>query len=106
VSAARIWTLRWWRARPAANAPLVSEPPLGAELFSVGRLEEHARTLAERHTLGRRGRGQPDRLLLRLEENATVLRDANTLLADAVKRGTRITPAAEWFIDNYYVIEE
>jgi len=71
----------------------------------VGRLEEHARTLAERHTVGG-GSTQPARLLLRLEENAALLRDANTLLADAVKRGTRVTPAAEWFIDNYHVIEE
>jgi len=44
--------------------------------------------------------------LSRVEANADVLRAANALLTDAVKRGTRITPAAEWFVDNYHVIEE
>src|SRR3989475_1363240 len=29
-----------------------------------------------------------------------------SMWTDAVTRGRRITPAAEWFIDNYYVIEE
>ena len=28
------------------------------------------------------------------------------LVTEAIRRGTRITPAAEWFIDNYYLIEE
>ena len=27
-------------------------------------------------------------------------------LADAVKRGRQVTPAAVWFLDNYYLIEE
>ncbi|HEY4185351.1 MAG TPA: glucoamylase family protein [Polyangia bacterium] len=102
-----VWIGRWWTARTggAAAERAIVEPPLRAELFSVGQLEEHARTLAERHTIGPRG-GGPDRLLSRLDSNAVALREANALLAEAVKRGTRITPAAEWLIDNYHVIEE
>ena len=34
-----------------------------------------------------------DRLLPRLAENEVVLRDAYEVIADAVKRGRRITPA-------------
>jgi cyclic beta-1,2-glucan synthetase len=82
------------------------EPPLRAELFSVTQLEQHARMLAGWHKVSaRRGRGD-DALLPRLDANEVTLRQAHTLITEAVKRGTRITPAAEWFIDNYHLIEE
>ncbi len=82
------------------------EPPLRAELFSVTQLEHHARTLAGWHKIGpTRGQGE-DHLLPRLAANEVALREAHTLITEAVKHGTRITPAAEWFIDNYYLIEE
>jgi cellobiose phosphorylase len=45
-------------------------------------------------------------LLPRLDANETALREAHALLTAAVQRGPRITPAAEWFIDNYHIIEE
>jgi hypothetical protein len=45
-------------------------------------------------------------LLSRLAGNEVVLRDAYVLITDAVQRGRQITPAAEWFIDNYHLIEE
>ncbi|MCI0362798.1 MAG: hypothetical protein L0219_02885 [Phycisphaerales bacterium] len=32
--------------------------------------------------------------------------DTHELITDAVTRGRRITPAAEWFLDNFYLIEE
>src|SRR3954452_2880027 len=85
------------------------EQVLRAELFSIGQLEQHAKSLAAWHDVERGGvavgRG-PDRLLPRLDENEVVLRDAYELVTDAVKRGRRITPAAEWFLDNYHLIEE
>jgi len=61
--------------------------------------------MAENHEVVTKGRG-PDRLLRRLAENQRVLRDAYALITDAVARGRQITPAAEWFIDNYHLIEE
>ena len=82
------------------------EPPLTAELFSVSQLEEHARTLAGWHKLAAPERRGPDRVLSRLGANAIALREAHSFITEAVKAGTRITPAAEWFIDNYHVIEE
>src|SRR4051812_4873425 len=85
------------------------EQVLRAELFSIGQLEQHAKSLAAWHDVERGGvavgRG-PDRLLPRLDENEVVLRDAYDAVIDAVKRGRRITPAAEWFLDNYHLIEE
>jgi cyclic beta-1,2-glucan synthetase len=80
------------------------EQPLRAELFSVNQLEQHAKSLAGWHEIAK-GTGS-DRLLPRLSENERVLDDAYELVTDAVRRGRRITPAAEWFLDNYHLIEE
>jgi cyclic beta-1,2-glucan synthetase len=77
-----------------------------AELFSVSQLELHAKTLASGHDVDASGSSGPDHLLPRLAANEIVLREAHQLVTEAVQRGTRITPAAEWFIDNYYLIEE
>ncbi len=90
----------------AASHPGTEEPPLRAELYSVSQLEQHARALAGRHEIGRSRHHAADRLLPRLDANEIALREAHTLLTEAVQRGRRITPAAEWFVDNYHIIEE
>ena len=76
-------------------------------MFSVDQLDQHAKTLAASHEVvdGGRGRGS-DRLLRRLSANELLLREAYGLVTDAVKRGRSVTPAAEWFLDNYHLIEE
>ena len=84
----------------------VEEAPLRAELFSVSQLEQHAQTLAGWHEVGTTHAARGDRLLPRLADNERVLRDAYALVTEAVKRGRQITPAAEWFLDNYHLIEE
>ncbi|HEX7836619.1 MAG TPA: glucoamylase family protein [Kofleriaceae bacterium] len=76
-----------------------------AELFSVSQLERHARTIAGWHELAP-GPAHDDWLLARLLDNEVTLRGAYTLITDAVQRGRQITPAAEWFVDNYHLIEE
>ena len=80
------------------------EPPLRAELFSADQMEQHGKTLADSHTL-RPGR-TPDRLLTRLAENEGILIGVHNLLTEAVKANRRITPAGEWLLDNFYLIEE
>ena len=87
------------------SAPVVDEQPLRAELLSISQLEHHAKALAALHEVESRPTG-PDRLLPRLTANEVVLREGYELVTDAVKRGRRITPAAEWFLDNYHLIEE
>src|SRR5687768_10033269 len=91
--------------RPAGDSARLPESPLRAELFSISQLERHARTIAGWHELAR-DPGHHDWLLDRLGDNERTLRDAYALITDAVKRGRQITPAAEWFIDNYHLIEE
>ncbi len=90
-------------ARQAGSHLDANEPPLRAELFSVEQLARHAKSLAATHQVViRRGSNS---LLARLDENERILRGFNrkTLAVDPLRR---ITPAAEWLLDNFYLIEE
>ncbi|HET7262480.1 MAG TPA: hypothetical protein VFK60_11765, partial [Casimicrobiaceae bacterium] len=80
------------------------EPPLRSELFSADQMEQHGRRLATAHQLD--PRRAADRLLARLADNETVLDEACEFLTAVVKANRRITPAAEWLLDNFYLIEE
>ncbi len=79
--------------------------PLHGELLGVERLEERARALAAGFTLARNPRRGPPRLLRRLADDARVLRHAYRLLAGDVRRGEPISPAAEWLLDNFHLVE-
>jgi cyclic beta-1,2-glucan synthetase len=80
------------------------ELPLRSELFSRAQMKQHGATLAGSHKLSMGGAS--DRLLTRLAENEEVLIGIRNLLADAVKANRRISPAGEWLLDNFYLIEE
>ncbi len=77
-----------------------------AELYNVAQLERHARTMAGWHEVTHARGPSGDRLLARLADNEAVLGDAYGLLTEAVARGRQITPAAEWLIDNYHLVEQ
>ncbi len=79
--------------------------PLHGELLGVERLEERARALAAEFTLSRDPRRGPPRLLRRLSDDARVLRLAYSTLAGDVRRGEASTPAAEWLLDNFHLVE-
>jgi cyclic beta-1,2-glucan synthetase len=81
------------------------EPPLRAELLSIERLEERARVLAASFTLARDTRGRVRPFYSRLDDNARVLRVAYGILAGDVHRGEFLSPAAEWHLDNFHLIE-
>jgi cyclic beta-1,2-glucan synthetase len=83
---------------------IADEAPLRAELFSIDQLEKHAKVVASSHSLAT-GRA-PDRLLPRLDENQRVLIATYDLVTKAVEQNRRIEPAAEWLLDNFYLIEE
>jgi cellobiose phosphorylase len=80
------------------------KPPLRSELFSRDQMEQHGKTLAASHKLS--PGHAPDQLLARLSENEGVLFSARNLLTQALKTDRRITPAGEWLLDNFYLIEE
>ncbi|MCC7325973.1 MAG: cyclic beta 1-2 glucan synthetase [Burkholderiales bacterium] len=67
-------------------------------------MEQHGRNLAAAHRL--LPHRVPDQLLPRLATNERILDDVCGLLTTAVAQGRRITPAAEWLLDNFYLIEE
>jgi len=87
------------------EAPAESAVPIRGEIFSTERLEQLAETLAASHVIGpRRLAGRP--LLARLEENGRALLAAYHETAAAAVEEEAISPAAEWLIDNFHIIED
>ncbi len=80
------------------------EMPIKAELFSTDRLEHLAETLAQTHEVGVGPGGR--KLMSRVFENAQALLDAYEAISHAVSERRAITPAAEWLLDNFHVVEE
>ncbi len=83
---------------------LEPEPALRAELFSAEQLERHGVRLAGQHQLS--AQSSADRLLPRLANNEASLLSAYETLTGATLNSDRVTPAAEWLLDNYYLIAE
>lgn len=92
------------RGRRLRHASDSSELPLRAELFSADQMEQHGEFLASLHkNANMRG---VDHLLPRLADNERVLIQACKLLAEAIETERRITPAGEWLLDNFYLVQE
>jgi cellobiose phosphorylase len=87
-----------------SNQQYKYEAPLRAELYSYDQMEQRGRVVAKLHKLVRGV--APNQLLNRLADNEHILIGVRDLLADAVKTNRRISPAGEWLLDNFYLIEE
>jgi cyclic beta-1,2-glucan synthetase len=81
-----------------------SDEPIREEMFGVERMEDHARSLA-RAQAAVTGATRGISLYTRLSDNETVLRHAFRTTMLAVEAETAITPAAEWLIDNFHLVE-
>ncbi len=86
----------------AAARPV--EEPIRSELFGIERFERHAasQAAADRVSTG------PSRgvdLLRRLTDNADELAAAYHDVVQAVEAKQDITPAEEWFLDNYHFVD-
>ncbi|HEV7231662.1 MAG TPA: hypothetical protein VGO45_10060, partial [Bacteroidia bacterium] len=81
-----------------------NEEPLRAELLSSDQMERFGKMLAGTHKLSTKP--AQDHLLRRLAENEIILHEVRKLLTDSIRRKYQITPAGEWLIDNFYLIEE
>jgi len=92
------------RKNTPAQKSVNYETPLRSELFSSSQMEEHGKTLAGLHTVGEEH--VPERLLTSLAGNESVLFEIRDMLIEVVKSNRRITPAGEWLLDNFYLIEE
>ncbi len=85
-------------------APRVDQP-IRAEIFGMERLEQHAESLAA----AQRATAKPSRglnLLARIDDNARVLLAAYRDIAETVQGTREITPAAEWLLDNFHIVDE
>ena len=87
------------RVSPWDNDELLRE-----ELFSIERLEQHAASLAVAQQIAPKPIRRPP-LSVRLSDNESVLLSAYRAIAKAVGEGRAITPAAEWLLDNYHLVE-
>jgi len=83
----------------------LSRDPIRAELFSLERLEQHAESLAAaQHTAPKRSKAK--KLLPRVRDNHLYLKQGYRVIAQAIGQERAITPAAEWLVDNFPVVEE
>ena len=92
------------RFAPPAS-PWNSDALIREELFSVERLEQHASSLALAQIVTSKPLARRS-LNARLSDNDSVLLKAYRAIAATVDEGHAITPAAEWLIDNYHLVEE
>jgi len=81
-----------------------NEPLLRSELFSADQMEQYGKTLAGAHQVSS-GRHH-EFLLARLSENENLLLEVHSLLTAGIDAELRLTPAGEWLLDNFYLIEE
>jgi cyclic beta-1,2-glucan synthetase len=82
-----------------------AELPIREELYSIERLEQYAAALAAEHEIAEK----PQRvslLLPRLEENGRKLIAAYQALVESIREAHVISPAAEWLVDNFHIVEE
>ena len=80
------------------------EEPFRSELYSSDQMDRHGKTVARSHQLQKYH--SVDRLLKRLESNEKKLLEVRNLLVESISSGKTITPASEWLLDNFYLIEE
>jgi cellobiose phosphorylase len=83
---------------------IYDELPLRSELLSSDQMKQHGKSLANEHILTREKASE--QLLARLYENEDLLVETCNQLTVAVKDNRPIAPAEEWFLDNFYLIEE
>ncbi|MBH0199425.1 MAG: glycosyl transferase, partial [Nitrospira sp.] len=81
------------------------EEPIRAELFGIERLEQHAASLAVAQVVtddARVGRLLTPRVL----DNGRVLVESYQAIARTIRDEKAITPADEWFVDNFHIVDE
>ncbi len=96
-----------WRSLGPAlpDGPSAIDEPISAEIFSVERLEQYAESLARTQEVSP-ARTAGISLHSRLESNGIALNGAFHGLISGIRRGRPVTPAAEWLVDNFYIVDE
>jgi cyclic beta-1,2-glucan synthetase len=83
-----------------------AHPPIRAELFGSQRFEEHGRSLALAQLAhGDQTAPKAPSFFPRVEQNIAALRQAYDYVALTSHSGHYVTPAADWLLDNFHVVE-
>jgi cyclic beta-1,2-glucan synthetase len=82
-------------------------PPIRAELFGVQRFEQHGHSLARAQVVedDHRSTHQAAPFFPRVDENLASLRSAFDYIALTSLSGRYVSPAAEWLLDNFHLVE-
>ena len=82
------------------------DAPFRADLLSGDRLADEARALASMHQWTTAPPIRTTPLIALAERAAASLQADNVVLAAAAREQLSISPASEWLLDNYYLVEE
>jgi cyclic beta-1,2-glucan synthetase len=80
------------------------QPPIRSEIFGPQRFAQHGASLAQTHRAERAGVTARS-FFPRLENNIDALREAHRFIGAQASTGYEISPAAEWLLDNFHLIE-
>ncbi len=81
------------------------EPPIRSEIFGRERFAQHGRSLGETHRAEARAALRRAAFFPRLQENIRTLREAHAYIGEQAHSGYQMSPAAEWLLDNFHLIE-
>ncbi len=80
------------------------EPAIRSEIFGPQRFAQHGRSLGATHRAAA-GSSRSATFFPRLQNNIRVLREAHRYIGMQASTGYDISPAAEWLLDNFHLIE-
>jgi cyclic beta-1,2-glucan synthetase len=80
------------------------QPPIRSELFGQQRFAQHGRSLGATHRAARAA-ARDANFFPRLRNNIRTLREAHRYIGEQAQTGYDISPAAEWLLDNFHLIE-
>lgn len=80
------------------------QEPIRSEIFGSERFAQHGRSLADTHRAAKARLGQVT-FYPRLLGNIRTLRTAHDYMAEQADSGHDLSPAAEWLVDNFALIE-
>jgi cyclic beta-1,2-glucan glucanotransferase len=88
---------------PASSSPFApgTQDPIRADLWSPERLEEHAESIARLRILARGKTGRR----LSVRDSGRVLLQCYRDIAAVIRDEGATTPAAEWFVDNFHIVD-
>ncbi|MES2532735.1 MAG: glucoamylase family protein, partial [Pseudomonadota bacterium] len=82
------------------------DAPIRADLFGAQRFEEHGRSLARAQVVQERGADHKTAPFFpRVDTNLASLRAAFDYIALISQSGRYVSPAAEWLLDNFHLVE-